>query len=644
MSAERQSVDAATQKATVIPEALSSIQASHTSTIGAPTYAAPVHKHQHELKVGDRIHDFELVRELGRGGFATVYLARQVSLGRLVALKVGPNRGREAQTLASLEHDHIVHVFSESVDEARQARFLCMQYVAGATLADVMQQLSPEIRSQGNGSDYLAALDRISKHTDEFRPSALQERQALAEGTFFEAVCWIGAKLSSALQFAHDQGVLHRDIKPANILVNAYGRPFLADFNLASNTSSDHDVLVGGTLPYMSPEHLRAFISRFQDDWNFVGVQSDLYSLGVVLYELLTGKRPYSSSINPQVSREEALQGLLAKRMEPVAPLSDIVPTIPHCLDMVIRSCLSPNPITRYQSASELGKALEACRLHLRSLHQLPPPPAWVNYFHSHPFISLLLIPTATNVVATLVNWTYNLTQVVGDLSVVQKHAFDNVVLVYNLVAFPVLVGITWFLLCLRHREWKAIHDGRLATTWQVATLRRHVNFLATWSILGSLIGWLPGGIVFPVAIHFFGEPLKLEDYLHFALSFTLSGMIAITYCYLGSQYVVLRVLLPSLCGSADQGDNTLRRELKRLPGRLMFFQTLAGIIPLTGALLIVMIGHTSQGDNWFRLLVCMLIVFGMVGFVFALQITQYLQRVLNILLNPERRNSEMYF
>jgi eukaryotic-like serine/threonine-protein kinase len=261
-----------------------------------------------------------------------------------------------------------------------------------------------------------------------------------------------------------------------------------------------------------------------------------------------------------------------------------------------------------------------------------------MNYFHRHPFISLLLIPTFTNILATIVNWSYNLIQIVGDFTDPQRHAFNWLVAIYNSIAFPVLVGITAYLLRHRHREWVDLHDGRLVTSDEIASLRHRINFLATWSIYGSLIGWLPGGLIFPLSVHYGGEPLNLEQYVHFLISFTLSGMIAITYCYLGSQYVVLRVLLPDLCGATDQGDQTLRQELKRLPARLLIFQVLAGVIPLSGALMIVMVGHTYREDNWFRLLVCMLIVLGMVGFVLALQITHYLQRVLNILLNPEQR------
>ena len=639
MTPDPHPVEPTQRQSIVIAEADAPPTGTSYSTFAAPSYAPPVKNHTlPPLKVGDRIDDYELLRELGKGGFATVFLARQVSLGRQVALKVGPNRGREAQTLASLEHDHIVHVFSETILEARQSRLLCMQYVAGATLADVSKQVTPAIRAEGTGNDFLTALDQVSMQAADFHPSSLQERQLLAESTFHEVLCWIGARLSSALEFAHDRGVLHRDIKPANILINPFGRPFLADFNLATQTAGDEDAQVGGTLPYMAPEHLRAFASHNGEDWSLVDERSDLFSLGVVLYELATGQRPYSSSKGK--TGPEGFAELIEQRLEPVSTLQKIVPNIPASLDMVIRRCLDPDPDKRFVSAADLRQALDACRVHLRSLHQLPPPPSWMGFFHYHPFISLLLIPTFTNILATIVNWSYNLIQIVGDFTGPQRYAFNWLVAIYNSIAFPVLVGITAYLLRRRHREWADLHDGRLVSSNEIASLRHRINFLATWSIYGSLIGWLPGGLIFPISVHYGGEPLNGEQYVHFLISFTLSGMIAITYCYLGSQYVVLRVLLPDLCGATDQGDQTLRQELKRLPARLLIFQVLAGVIPLSGALMIVMVGHTYREDNWFRLLVCLLIVLGMVGFVFALQITHYLQRVLNILLNPEQRRT----
>lgn len=599
-------------------------------TLAAPSFAAPIPDSAiRNLQIGDVIQDFELLRELGRGGFATVFLARQISLGRQVALKVSPQRGREAQTMASLEHDHIVQVFSESIDGLRKKRLLCMQYIAGTTLADVMQNLPGNIRDSGSGNDFLTVLDQICQQRDEFKPSLLQERQALAQGSFFEAVCWLGGKLCAALEFAHVKGVLHRDIKPANILLNNYGRPFLADFNLACQTDQAADVIVGGTLPYMSPEHLKAFLSQEDDDWGQVNAQSDIYSLGVVLYELATGAKPYPSSRELGPGLE-----LYEQRLIPVDQLRPAVPSIPVSLDLILRKCLAPNPSERFSTATELMQALETCRLHLRSLQQLPARPQGTRLLHQYPFTALLLISTFTNVLGSIVNTSYNLIHVVNTLSPLQQQAFHWVIVIYNGLAYPLLVGFTIYLLRRRYLDWQQVQQGKINTAEHYALLRRRFNFLATWSILGSALGWLPGGIIFPAVIHFGSEPLSLETFTHFVISFTLSGMIAVTYCYLGTQYVVLRELLPDLCVLSSERD--LKSELKRIPGRLIFFQMLAGVIPLSGALMVVMIGYSSYGDNWFRLLVCLLIVLGMIGFILSMQISLYLQRILHVLLKPD--------
>lgn len=632
MAVDRSEVDHTQKQAIHIATVSSSVSEDHPSTLAAPSFAAPSPSWiQKPLQVGDEVADFVLQKELGKGGFATVFLAKQLSLGRNVALKISPNRGHEAQTLARLEHDHIVHVYSETVLESRQTRLLCMQYVAGATLADILFKLTPDSRIRGNGSHFFAALDQSVTATEEFRPSALQERQSLSQASFFEVICRLGTQLCSALEFAHSNGVLHRDIKPANILINSYGRPFLADFNLA--TSHQQNTAVGGTLPYMSPEQVLAFTSRQADDWKLVDERSDLYSLGVVLHELATGRRPYASTDGSADSSSDGMAALLRDEFDPLPSLKALNPDIPDNLDRIIRRCLAPTSADRYQSATELRNALEQCSVHLRSLDQLPVPPRWTSYFHQHPFLSILLISTITNVLATLVNWSYNLIQIVHDFTAPQRQAFNGVVILYNLIAFPALVGITAYLVRRRHNDWKSLQAGLLLKEQDVVQFRRRINFLATWSIAGSLLGWLPGGIIFPLVIHWGGAPLTTEQFLHFAVSFTISGLIAITYCYLGTQYVVLRVLLPPICFASHEHHATLEKELKILPWRLLLFQALAGVIPLTGALLLVIIGPTHPGDNAFRVLVSVLIIFGMLGFVLALQITHYLQKVLQILL-----------
>lgn len=638
MAVERSDVEQTQRQTIHVVDASSSISEAHPDTLAAPSFASPAPSWmQKPFQSGDKVADYELIKPLGKGGFATVFLAKQLSLGRQVALKISPNRGHEAQTLASLEHDHIIQVFSETILDNRQTRLLCMQYVAGTTLAEVMGKLTPETRSNSSDSHFLHALDQVSSSTEEFRPTAMQERQQLSQANFFEVICWLGAKLCSALEFAHRSGVLHRDIKPANILINSYGRPFLADFNLATQADTQANTPVGGTLPYMAPEQLKAFSSRQAELWKLVDERSDLYSLGVVLHELATGYLPYTTTPGGAGPSSEGMAILMRDYVEEVPSLKQWNPAIPDSLDWIIRKCLALKPSERFASAAEMRQALESCRTHVQSLAQLPTPPVWTGYFHRHPFIGLLIVSTVTNVVATAVNWSYNMIQIVSDFTDTQKQAFIWVVIIYNLLAFPILVGLTAYLIYRRHQEWEALGDGHLVTEQEVTHLRQRLNFLATWSIMGSLSGWLPGGIIFPLVIHWGGAPLTAEQFFHFALSFIISGLIAITYCYLGSQYIVLRVLLPRLCITRSEQDDVLADELQPVPFRLLFFQAMAGVIPLTGALLLVIIGPTHPGDTAFRVLVSVLIVFGMLGFVLALQITQYLQRVLQCLLGKSR-------
>src|SRR5206468_12649842 len=135
--------------------------------------------------------------------FATVYLAMQVSLGRQVALKVAGNIDSEARTLATLEHEHIVPVYSETIDPARQLRLLCMKFVPGTTLERVLRELSRLPPARWSGQSILDAIDRLTRHEAMFDLAALRDRQRLAGCDFIEAVCWMGARLAEALTHAH---------------------------------------------------------------------------------------------------------------------------------------------------------------------------------------------------------------------------------------------------------------------------------------------------------------------------------------------------------------------------------------------------------------------------------------------------------
>ncbi|HEY1187270.1 MAG TPA: serine/threonine-protein kinase, partial [Gemmata sp.] len=252
-----------------------------TKRLDAPPVWAPVGG----TAVPGRVGDFEIVSKLGQGAFGQVFLARQVSLGRHVALKVTaaePGGRSEGQLLAGLEHDHIVKVFSAFADPETGLAGLCLQYVPGADLGALIRHLYEDGRVPTSGRTLLAALDQHRRGDPGFDPAALRDREALSADDFFQAVCRLGERLAEALAFAHARGILHCDIKPGNILLTPYGRPMLADFNVAFDRTRHQPgrTRYGGTLAYMAPEYYAAVVAM---PGGQADERCDIYALGVVL-------------------------------------------------------------------------------------------------------------------------------------------------------------------------------------------------------------------------------------------------------------------------------------------------------------------------------------------------------------------------
>ena len=171
-----------------------------------------------ELDVGQQIDDFDLLVRLGKGSFGSVFLARQVSMQRLVALKITRDRGVEPQTLAQLDHPHIVRVYDQRHLPERRLQLMYMQHVPGGTLQDVLETVQEQSPTERSGKSLLKSVDQsLEKHGQS--PVDSSTRQKLTAFTWPEAVCWLGARLAEALDYAHGRGVLHRDVKPANVLV-----------------------------------------------------------------------------------------------------------------------------------------------------------------------------------------------------------------------------------------------------------------------------------------------------------------------------------------------------------------------------------------------------------------------------------------
>lgn len=571
------------------------------------------------LATGQIIDDYQVLRLLGSGAFARVYLARQLSLDRLVALKVSPNEGSEARTLARLEHQHIVQVFAEIVDPAKNLRLLSMQLVPGVTLARLAAALSGQ--PAWTGHTFLALLDERCTETTAFDLGSVAIRTFVETCDRVALICWLGARLAEALAHAHSQGVIHRDVKPANILINRYGRPLLADFNIAVSRLSGPDS-AGGTLAYMSPEQLDAFLPGATGEPP-VAERSDVYSLALVLFELLTGRLPFVGPVERGRPTEYLLALSEARHAGAPSPRA-LAPETPPLLDRLLRRCLDPQPESRL-SAAQFMYALDACRELLDVDRQAGGDGRLLCICRSRPFTLLFVLALLPHVVATAVNIGYNQLLIVNK-DPLQKDSFYRLVVAYNAVIYPVLglVGIAatrrvWQL-------WQRLCAQPDFPAADAAALRRQALRLVGWIVVLSALGWFPGAVVFPAGLN-----VPLDDAVHFFFSFLISGLIASTYAYLAVQYVVLRVLYPQMWSDPSAARHQAHEELAGVAGRLRLAQFMAVLIPLLGAALLIGAGP-DQLSLSFRLLLTSLMVLGIAGFALATRVCNRLARLLTLL------------
>ena len=282
-------------------------------------------------RLPDTFGDFRIDRELARGGMGTVYLATQVSLHRQVALKLlkkfsrdqaalAERFQREAQTIAALQHEHIVPIYSAG--EELGLSYFAMRWVDGHSMAQV-----------------------ISTHNS--KASSRREQR-----TWGEQIARWGAEVADALHYAHQQGIVHRDIKPSNLLVDRDQRIWLTDFGLACREGDESGRLAGpyqGTPNYMSPEQASAIAAP-------VDHRTDIYSLGVTLIEWLTGQSMVGGS-----SPVESLSRLQHNSVEDPRRL---LRGFSRDWIAVLEKCVARQPNNRYQSAAELAADLRAIADH----------------------------------------------------------------------------------------------------------------------------------------------------------------------------------------------------------------------------------------------------------------------------------------
>jgi serine/threonine protein kinase/tetratricopeptide (TPR) repeat protein len=354
-------------------------------------------------RVGESFAGFRLEAELGRGAFGRVFLARQIALAdRPVALKISAELFGEDQTLARLQHTNIVPIYSPHRVGPLQA--VAMPYFGGTTLADVTKALGGQALPTSGKHFVSTLLGRKNSTVTQSacglaadappnprrqdldpEPSAAPATEALAgleRFSYPDAVLWLGARLADGLAHAHERGIVHRDLKPANILLKDDGQPMLLDFNLADTAAlrdSEAGARIGGTLPYMAPEQIRAF--HRVGDQQRVDARSDIYSLGLILFELLAGRSAFPAPA-PSPARESDADGargsadvgkMLFDRAGSPPRLRAINPAVSPAAEAIVRRCLETNPAYRYQSARELQEDIERHLTHLPLMHTPEP-------------------------------------------------------------------------------------------------------------------------------------------------------------------------------------------------------------------------------------------------------------------------------
>ncbi len=312
--------------------------------------------------VGETLGEFHLLAELGGGTASRVFLAAQPSLAnRPVVLKLGPRGGCEHLSLARLQHTHVVPLHSAHDFPARRLRALCLPYFGGTTLDRLLDALRDRPPGQRSGRDLIDALESGERPHQPADAGRSQNKLAdlLSRLSYVQAVCWLAACLCDGLHYAHERGLLHLDLKPSNILLAADGQPMLLDFHLARPpvpAGVVAPVWMGGTPAYMPPEQQAALEAVLRRDKVpvAVDVRADLFSLGVLLYELLGGKLP-----------SEAAATAVGYVSPPARSLRRLNPCVSVGLADVVTRCLSRDPERRYSSAADLATDL---RRHLADL------------------------------------------------------------------------------------------------------------------------------------------------------------------------------------------------------------------------------------------------------------------------------------
>ncbi len=548
----------------------------------------------HELQTID---EFTILRLLGQGAFANVYLAKQQSMMRLVALKASHRKSDEPIALSQLDHPNVVRVYDQRRISEPESHLLYMEYVPGGTLSEVIQDTRVKKLEELSGRQLLATVDKALVIAEQQRPERSQTREQLSQMEWSAVVAWLGVQLAEGIAAAHRSGVMHRDIKPANILVSAEGVPKLADFNVSFGSMagcSGAAVHFGGSLAYMSPEQLQVASPFGTMKAEQLDHRSDLYSLAVVLWELWQGKRPQQAVDLVENWYQAVVQQIELRKQQPLLPRNPVNAT-GRVLEKTLRLTMSEDRDRRPRSGSEFAGRLRLA-LHPKAAESFEPAEdSWRAKLLRLPvFLVTSFIIFIPNGIAGALNYQYNFR------SIEQAHPelisfFANLSIWINSITFPIGAVILFSFSFPVQRDLKRVWKGGIAPS---LALDSAWNLGHRAAMIGGLL-WMIAGFLFPLIMGIAKPSFGLKDSLEIFLSLFICGGIAWIYPFFGVSLVSTMVYYPSLI-APTMTDYELAERIHTTKKRATYFLSTAAAIPLLALGLLAVIPEASQAHNGF--------------------------------------------
>ncbi len=552
-----------------------------------------------EFSVGQRVDDFDLLTRLGQGAFATVFLARQNSMQRLVALKISADQGREHQMLAQLDHPHIVRVYDHRVIANPPARLMYMQHIAGGTLQEVVGEARQLAAGETlAGRHLVAAVDKMLSLRGESIPVRSENRRWLQTACWSTAVSRIGSEIAQALAYAHGHNVLHRDLKPANVLLDQDCHVKLVDFNISFCSKLDGatpTAYFGGSMAYMSPEQLQACSPDHDRSPADLDGRADMYSLGIILFELLTGQRPFEDRMKPG-DWSGTMQSMIEVRQNglsdaSIAQLDEASPILVRAICRVLAS----QRTDRFPEAAGMVRHLELASERQAEPLFVPRTGGWAGLAGRTVFWGAGMATMVISAAAALFIISYNLKKSVPDAG----HNFFQWHLVpwMNIVIFSCGASIICW---LTRPIARTLRQYRAGSAIEPAALRRAIssNFLLGhhFSIM-SVVAWAFAGLLLPAILTLAGYSLLPQHWSDFFISHVLAGMIAAAYTFWMVTWCGLYVWLPELLNAALDNDehsdwSPMISWLQKLAG---FYHVLAISTPLLAIAWLVLYHNSAD-------------------------------------------------